>query len=393
MATINYKAETLVRDSMHRPYIKDGEKSLVLYTKVAGYGGADGEDIESKYAESNMYKAYLDNKDKTYNSPRNIRRLFVTENRVVVQYYTSPVSNGKREAGVWSSKGYLGTSIHGALKKAMEYERAASISREATKKMDKVTISGNFLKAIVHPVMCSNIEEIYFDEVMFKLAMDVDGTDIALEASIGIPANQIKNICNGFISGKITQKDVPKECHKIPYMLLSMACGEKSTNLKRLRTVAMIKDLDNIINGNTGVSINRCGDINKDSWIDINKQVILRNSRGVLIHKCSIESYSRFSVSESIYLFDSEVLGKFFENVRERILKEEVDIVKEMLEDLEEKTAVEEEMDRLLNGMGEQRFKRALQAVINITPKNDVDEIFRKMTNAGATKYKEILKS
>ena len=93
MATVSKSLNSLYKKAMHRPMTIDG---FALYTKADGYSGTvEG---ESQAEQSEHYRKHCNS---TYNSPTNIRKVFITGKGVAVQYYAKPIS-AKNNGTHWS---------------------------------------------------------------------------------------------------------------------------------------------------------------------------------------------------------------------------------------------------------------------------------------------------
>lgn len=164
MATISKSLNSLYKRAMHRPMTIDG---FTLYTKADGYAGAvEG---ESQAEQSDNYKRHCNT---TYNSPTNIRKLFITGKGIAVQYYATPVT-AKSSGKHWSFATFDNDfDLFDVAMKKMTYQadlakynmsKATGMKGEEPK---NYKIDGNGIGIISHPWVCSNIEEIYFDWTM-----------------------------------------------------------------------------------------------------------------------------------------------------------------------------------------------------------------------------------
>jgi len=168
MVTVSKSLNSLYKRAMHRPMTSDG---FALYTKADGYAGTvEG---ESQAEQSENYRKHCNS---TYNSPTNIRKVFITGKGVAVQYYAIPIS-AKNNGTHWSFATFEEYfNLFDTAFKMLTYQ-----SDLAKYNMSKATgmkcvepkrykIDGNGIGIISHPWVCSNIEEIYFDWTMIMSA-------------------------------------------------------------------------------------------------------------------------------------------------------------------------------------------------------------------------------
>lgn len=148
---------------------------------------------------SNKTEKWLKTVERAYNSPSNIRKLWITSKFIAVKYY-KPMVGGNTTINV-QSMAKLGID-----------EALEECSRTGQPLRNVKQFNGNPLAAIYSPWVCSNIEEIYFDhtellgdvihpmcvETLQKIGIDPNQynmLDVAMQAGT-IPLEAIRAIFN-----------------------------------------------------------------------------------------------------------------------------------------------------------------------------------------------------
>lgn len=344
MATARYRVNKMVSSILHRPFYEDNGNQLILYTKVDGYNGEEGS-IENSYKTSSKYAKYMKEKETTYNSPRNIRRIFITAEEVIVQYYGGPIVKGKSNGQTWSSRKYSGKSIAELLNEKAKQD--ASLSG------DRIEVTGNVFSAVTSPYMCSNLEEIYIDASLLWIALMEDGIDIMLSDRTGVPAQDIKKIAMNMIRGNSRFSITHGNESMIPYGLFELANSSKIRAFNRLKIVGVIKDLGSIVSGDTPLC-DKCGSRYSDYWItnDKNKELLINGCGAYILSQVNKEftDLNRYNLAKNIYLYDRNVLESLFELIEAKKQEEQrekfVDEHKEDIEDSEVTIKVKELVEK-----------------------------------------------
>lgn len=320
MATEQISLNKLYRHSLHVPETKDG---FALYTKVDGYKGAmEGEANAEKSAD--YMKACQDN----YNSPTNIRRVFITGSRIYVECYKSYIYKGESFRLIYNKK--LKSNLFEIIMKKMTYRddlAKYNMSKAAgMKEKEPVNyrLTGNGIGIFSSPWVCSNIEEIYFDWTI--MAADESGPFF----------QEFQNpACyEAFLTHTEPSEERPSEEIQRFFETFNMG-GTKDIRKRfpRLRFIAMISRLDDIANpGNnfeptikylSDLSI-RDVDESKKTWYEANRDMIAQS--GSLVRYCDLSSdltfpNREFTVKSNQYKFDYEVLAPFIEDYKARLDK------------------------------------------------------------------------
>lgn len=364
-----YRIDKIVANAVHRPAVGSGNDVLPLYTKVDGYSGSE-ENIESGFASSNYYAEWIKRKESTYNSPRNIRRLFIGRDRVTVQLFVGYVVSGKVQGRKILHTNYYvpAVKLDGKDFKAESIEHIVSGGFQQN-------IAGNIMKVVAQPLVCSNIEEIYIDPLMIRILLNSNDERILQQVGSGL-----SSILSTAESGNtaMIKSDVP---------LAWFNATHASNKFSRLRTVAIATNLDALQD-----NISDAFDGKRMYEREDTAGQLLRS--GVLIASeinSNNSNYMSFNTSTGIYKYDAEVLDSYFEKVKQKF-KEEVQKVKSDTAEVKTKTALEETLDELALQRGEKVTAMILRSAASTMQHTDVIQAIEEMTESGKTKYMDMLK-
>ena len=273
MADKRYKMDKLVANAMHFPAVGSKNEPLFLYTKVPEYTGGK-ENIESTYAKNSKYAEWVRAKDKIYGSPRNIRSVYIHKRGVEVTAFIEPVGTSSRRH-----------------------------SREYPVDITAENVTGNALRALSSPLVCSNIEEIYIDYELIRIAIETDSQFIDELSRSGVNIRELDSITRGNI---IAQSKLPK-------VMLDISNGGV---LSRVRTVAITNRLfegrekEFLISANSKNGYARSYEVRADEIKSTGCSIIVSNVSE------NNSSYGNISTSPNIYLFDRNVLVQEAERFR-----------------------------------------------------------------------------
>ena len=315
MAKKSIAVNSQISKIMHRPTTTSG---YVLYTKQKSYNGElEGGAISSKAATDPEYVRKSEN---NYNSPTNIRRLFITGKGVAVQYYTGPQLAGKR-GPLWNHK-TVEVDLFDVANKIMNYSSEHSkylmqktIDAKAVAP-DQYSTSGNGIGVVSNPYVCSNIEEVYFD---WTLLMSAD-------AAPYFQGMLNTNTYAAFLN-KATSFSESKNENIIRFFEAFNSGGTKDIRKRfpRLRIVAMISNLDDIINHPSmkKSGLNMIDEVQStESWYKANKELIQASNSIVWIGDLSQglnNPNTEFVVKSQQYKFDYEILDAFVKSYISKI--------------------------------------------------------------------------
>ena len=239
MATHNISYNSKILEIMHRPTTKTNK--YPLYTKVGSY---DGNEERNTQAENDP--EYQRMSQTVFNSPTNIRRLFITGKDITIHYYTKPHADGARKL---SSPNYVGDSIFDIAEKMFKYnEQYATYLAEKTinknaKEPDKYNITGNVVGIASSTYACNNLEEIYFDWTIL-LSQDV-------KPYFQVDDRTIYNLANGMAPGGLKVDDA---CLNFFKAFNLGGSKEIRKRFPRLRVIGIVSNLYNLFDTYRGNS-------------------------------------------------------------------------------------------------------------------------------------------
>ena len=317
MSTLNIN--NVLTKYINKPSITSN--GIVLYTNVDGYNGE----------MTNMEKLIMNNPklsmvgQSNYSSPTNVRRLFITGNRVVLQTYRPFIKGGKIDPiGCWHE--YKFKKEDNIFDKAIErlnynqamaeYSMAKANGMTGIEKPKITTLKGNGFRSLYKPWVMSNIEEIYVDWTFLCtediLGMYHDAAIIVEDAYNGVGSKLVKSNLLQVLFEEVNGKNIKSIRNRYP----------------RLKSIVLISNLDNILEQNYDR-----GKTNTDAyseygkfWLEseINTQLIKESNSIVIINKLDsdLEALNRnFIVRDGVYKFDDEILREFVEDLKNRMLK------------------------------------------------------------------------
>lgn len=343
VTTKNISYNQIVRKSLHRPTSKDG---YILYTKVPSAVLGNDETGEPLAEKSELYR-----KQSTvnYNSPTNIRKVFITGNGVTVQYYSAMVLGNEQKSPKWRTVKFEDAdNLFKIIKEQFEFNNKYAahqmekmINNKNKDKVTAYTIDGNGLGVIANPYTCSNIEEIYFDWTLLA------SRDSVIKKYF---SEFTMNELYGFSQGN-EPAGAKEDARLRDYFMEVCSGGVKNLRRRfpRLRIIAMISKLDAILKHPDNVIPDRdFQDISKATvlWFDANRELIKASGSYVLYTNLSGDlklPNTEFNVKDSLYKFDYEklkgVVQKHLKGIQDYQRKNnytQVEVEPEVIGELEE---------------------------------------------------------
>lgn len=279
---------------INKPCVKG--TSIVLYTHIADYKG----ELTESDVEISKNDKLTEIGQRNYSSPTNIRRVFITSSKVLVQTYKPIIRGGKPDTnGCWNES-------------SLEVENNI---KEIFLNNEKERFTGNIFKIFSKPWVISNIEEIYID---WSLLVSDDIQNRFPEA-----AQLLQSIINN-AGGRKINSDLPQR-------IFEDANGGNIKSIRerypRLKCISMISNLEQVINnqfnkGNSGST----EDFSK-LWIEneINKGLVEQSNSVIILNTLfdDIGKVNRnFAIRDGVYKFDAEILKDYFISIQNMILKE-----------------------------------------------------------------------
>lgn len=282
MGKIEYNS--IISKKLHGPRSSEG---FVLYPKT------EGKDDDTRAEASVRYKK---EGETSYNSATNIRRIFITGSRVVVQYYATPETKNKNGKHHWIERKLndennmfdIARKIASYDKDFNDYQRQKQWIDKNAKEPDKYSVSGNCWGILTYPYTCNNVEEIYFDWT-FLLSRDNKPFlgELALYSSQG-NTDKPNNLFYMFLDKK-EQSSIIENNAMLGFMSNILSGGDPAKLRKsfpRLRTVAMISKLDAILEHASvkkpDLEFNSVKE-SRISWFDANKALIQQSNSVVFV--------------------------------------------------------------------------------------------------------------
>ena len=324
MAKKTISLSSAINNNMHKPKTKNG---YTLYPKVEGYKGtSDGEYAKTKAEEDATYKAQS---VRTYNSPTNIKRLFITAKHITVEYHAGPIINGT-SGNRWMQAATIdnntGLTLYEIAEKITTYETdlagyngSVAIGDKAQAPIQYV-IDGKF-NVGSHPYACSNIEEIYFD---WSVLLSYETAPHFQELLKGAKPAEIAMKFVNFDSNVVIENPMP-----INLFADQSAGGSKDLRKKypRLREITFISNLEEITTSGQAIGFMKTPEdehtgVAYKTWYELNEQFI-RSTQTLTIRGNMTSQVpnpnEKFEVKSGIYVFDNDKLDAHVKSYVDKI--------------------------------------------------------------------------
>lgn len=360
--------KTIITEEINIPYIKDSDDNrLILYTKVPEWKGTDGDEGNTPewYMKSNKYAEYTEKCEKTFNSPRNVRKLFITAECIGILFYAGIVNGDAR-----------------TIKKSV---RNISISDES------LSNGKQALRGIVSPYVLSNLEEIYIDSRIFHSIIDNDYTiSIMNQNGLYNSMNKIDMAVNS--GGKFAIKEKLFNSGSVMYNILSIATGESDiqSKFKRLHTFAVINNLSKYINM-LGIESDAHNKGDRASWWIMHVEHISSAYCIATASEIAMKE-SKINISANIYKYDRHILTAYVNKAIEYEMEQNNNNSENVGNNYEIKGELEEYLDDMCNRLGDNMAMSILQAAASTMPLEYVHKSIRSMTESGREKYSRMIK-
>ena len=393
MASINKNITTIIAQGINGPKI-DG---IPLYSRI------DGSQESGFSAQTNKSEKWEIASKNTFTSPTNIRKVFITGNKIVVNLYKPAIIKGKPDTqGCWREFALTGdNNLRECAMKQLNYSQDSSrhfMEKQVNPKAeapDKVTLKGSGLGSISRPWVLSNIEEVYFD-------YSILASETHRNSGLGC-----EELLRAYFEGKrgYIQSDIILE------MFLRANSADKISlrnRFPRLKCVGLISELSTILSvahdkGKPGL------DSIEDSIILWSKRetniALIKQSNSLMSMaelKEDIQIYNtNFAIRDGIYRFDRDVLKDYFSDYERRVkdfirAEKNKGAVQIQPEEIETGTRAEKsELEKLLDNIAETRCIADAKSVLILSLAgatiSEVNDIFGNMSSEGVAKYKALL--
>lgn len=327
--TVTVNLNAAINKAMHRPITKNG--GYTLYTKFGDNSSAEN----SQMTEAEKDAEFIEKSKSNFNSPTNIRRVFITHDKVYVHYYCPYIINNSKakyfsEAELIPVPDSKGTKLFEIATSMTEFNelnmlfktqpghRAAStIFAEANKKIYKT--NGAMMNIISSYYACNNIEELYFDWTLL-LSNDLEAY---LPESHRVTLNKV--IFNNWCHSQQYRKNYDNFMLELLSQLLDLRSTEELTKkFPRLKAVGIISNLSDIMKNpnviNTEGLLKSKNDIK--TWLELNNQLIVQSNSIVQISLTtsllSKPNYT-FKIKDQQYKFDHDYLKDYVDKYKKSV--------------------------------------------------------------------------
>lgn len=312
MATEHISLNSLYKKAMHRPSTKDG---FTLYTKTEGYNGTmEGESSADKSEDYKRMSSIH------YNSPTNIRKVFITGKGITVQYYTPFIST--KQVPRWNHVA-LEKDLFKIAEKKLTYNddknmyEYSKIANEKVSEPIKYKVAGNGIGIFANPWVCNNIEEIYFDWTM--LISDDVGPYFQEFAT--------REWYTNFITGQYGPQEI-QNYNALKAFFMQFNSGgirELRRRFPRLKVIAMISKLEDVLNHPSMQKVDLEFSSLEEStktWYAVNRELVAA-SGSVVLHiglEQDLEKPNKnFTVKSNQYKFDYDKLDSVIKSYLTKI--------------------------------------------------------------------------
>lgn len=422
MGNIKVNLGREIYNLVHRPVYK----GAVCYTHPDSWGKSDyGKGKENELVARGNYHSTINiEMDESifasrefseavhnyYNSPTNIRRIFITYRGVAVLYYTSFIEKGARsDKGHWVLRSFpAGIDFKTILSKIVSYEadfnkfRMEAAVNKRAKMPDKYHIYGTLASTLNTPWILGNIEEFYFDWVGL----------MANDFQLG-NGNSVYNFAYQAATGQIKPQIVSTDQLTNSMKIFTGGTAYDRNRYPRLRTVTFISNLGDVL-FNPQMPFDKVdsefNDISKAGmmWYRApqNVEIFKRTGSVVWYHDFTEGLKVRnkeFRCYPGIYLFDEKYLGDVFESYKQKIddynrklqygdkAEEETKEEEKAQEESNVDTDLEDLVQRLVKQYGTQTAIYILRIAATGYQSKDIHEIVKSVSEKNQIQMKKYL--
>ncbi|MEM4385662.1 MAG: hypothetical protein QXD03_03850 [Candidatus Anstonellales archaeon] len=310
----------------------------------------------------------------TYNSPTNIRRVFITGRRVVIEYYCSRVIEGKPDStGRWNFK-------------QLEVDLRELIYNHF-RGVEEVRFKGTGLSSLYKPWVTSNIEEVYFDWTLLF-------SEVYMNSGLG---------CNELLQAYLSNKARGLYKGDIATNMFTLATFKDIQDLRnrypRLRVVGLISELDSILSMGFSKGKNIKDIIGEETlWYkdSINMELIKQSNSLIVINELKDvgKVNKKFIVRDGIYKYDRDILKNFVNlytsKIDEYLYKPVEEVKTDVIERLE-KSDMEVYLDEIEASRGAGDVRNILLLALDGLSNQEVELFFKSMSSEGEVKYRKLI--
>ncbi len=395
MAKKTLSLNSLINNNIHKPKTKSG---FTLYPKVDGYKGTmEGGEATTKAEADPGYRAQV---SKNYNSPTNIKRIFITTKHITVEYHIGPIiggTSGNRWVQSETRDNESGLTLYEIAEKIATYEddthkymMEKAINKGAVAPT-QYSITGAF-NIGSHPYACSNVEEIYFD---WSVLLSSDVAPYFNELLHGATPAQIAMKFANFNANFVSENNMP-----INLFIAQSAAGSKDLRKKypRLREITFISNLEELTSSGATVGFMKTPEGEQSgtaykTWFELNEDIIKNSStctlRGNMTSQVANPN-DNFILKSFMYKFDFDKLEdhvKSYSDKIKNVIRQQRygNVTKEVAEaDAEdfEMLDIEKRLLEIEQKYGEDAMYSIWQYAFNGAglPKSEIEKILRRIT-------------
>lgn len=387
-----YNLDTIISKYIHRPIIVKNLELPPLYARVSG--GTE-KDESNRDIEGIKHPDWIRAAENTFNSPTNVRRLFIGDNKVYIQYFQPPVMSGN-QTKYWleysmADGDRLGNILSEVLGYKKNLEEALAMGGKPPEKV-KVTKTG--LGAISNDWKMSNLEEVYITPsilVSEDIQLRIGAASELLQVMIARPV------------GVATK-------HDLPQALFEMANGGAIKNIRtrfpRLRTVAFMTNIEAALELQGARNL-RDGlpesllDAGINFYQNANKNGVLGVSSFIVSQIPFDEGYNKtlnFVTRPGIYKYDALILDSFVNKYKAKL----TDLARAntpgrnlakqtSTEESTTKTEYEKTLDAICSKYGDGVLHATLLLINSGEHREEIKAEIAKMSKDGKAKYSALI--
>lgn len=383
-----YNLDTIISKYIHRPIISKNADLPPLYARVSG-----AKETESSIdAEGIKNPLWIKATESTFNSPTNVRRLFIGDTKVFIQYYQPPVMSGKQN-NYWleyslTDEDRLDKMAQDIMTFNTRFSEAAAMGAKPPTPI-KVTKTG--MGAVANNWKMSNLEEIYITP------------SVILSDDIKQRINGAFAIFNGLAqqpTGKIVKSNIPQ-------LIFESVNGGNIKNIRtrfpRLRTVAFATNLEQALGVSGAKRFNEGQPKSLDeagiNWYSLANKCGATQVCSIVVSVVPFDNSNdkllNFITRPGIYKYDATILDGYVVKYKEQITvyaraNRDKALGKTPATEEKEvttKTEYEKLLDSMLDSYGEAAVQSTLMLVKSAKHKQELKDEISKMTKEGKEKY------
>lgn len=389
MADNKYNLDSIISKYIHRPILKASDNLPPLYART----GSESESQSDLEGMSNpLWQKAVQVR---YNSPTNVRRLFISDNGVSIQYFQPPFNANEASGGnkYWATYSFLSDEKLSTMAyNVLNYNQLVmdAAMRNASKP-DRTVVTKTGLGALSNNWKMSNVEEIYITPSILVSEDIRNRFQTAESVYMAFQANPTGKLFND----------------ELPLRIFEYANGSNIKDIRsrfpRLRTVAFATNLDKVLEVPKITSLREGLPAETSElglkWFKHAAKFNIQGLTSLMVADVPFESKApcvEFAIRPGIYKFDATVLQPFVDKYKAKVTelgRQQRDALKNIIK--EEAKAAKSEYERMLDSICETKGDTVVAAAIQLTfarsTKDEIDKVFSEMSSEGNQKYRKML--